>query len=586
MNDSLPIWNLKDLYTSLKSKEISKDIKTAQNKTNLFVKRNSTKVHLMDGKKLSKEIKAYEDICLIIGKLYSFASLSFSVNSEKPEFGQLYQKIKELSSEIFSNLIFFELEIMNLNKTVSSRLIKDKDLSYWKPWLRKIFYRKPYQLSSELEKFIAENKPNTRGAWVRLFDETSASLRFNYNGKLITETNILNLLSDKNSNIRKKAAKEFSRVLNENIKTRSLIINTISRDKSVEDKKRGFLKPISSRNLDNDVEDQVVKALATSVTNRFSDLSHRYYQIKSSWFKKPALNWWDRNAPLPNSPTDKWSWQEAKEIVLTSFEDFSPEISKIAKLFFDKNWIDAKIRSGKDSGAYSHPTVPNVHPYILMNYSGKSRDVMTLAHELGHGVHQTLSARNGYFLSDTPLTLAETASVFGEMLVFQNLLAKSKNKNSKKHLIAGKVEDMLNTVVRQIAFHNFETQFHDARKNNELTPKQISQIWMETQSQALGKYIVLDKSYEPLWSYIPHFIHTPFYVYAYAFGDCLVNSLFQVWKNGEKDFTYKYLNLLKSGGIHHHKQALSPFNLDASDKRFWNKGLNTISDLIDELENL
>ena len=348
---------------------------------------------------------------------------------EKPEFGQLYQKIKELSSEIFSNLIFFELEIMNLNKTVSSRLIKDKDLSYWKPWLRKIFYRKPYQLSSELEKFIAENKPNTRGAWVRLFDETSASLRFNYNGKLITETNILNLLSDKNSSIRKKAAKEFSRVLNENIKTRSLIINTISRDKSVEDKKRGFLKPISSRNLDNDVEDQVVKALATSVTNRFSDLSHRYYQIKSSWFKKPALNWWDRNAPLPNSPTDKWSWQEAKEIVLTSFEDFSPEISKIAKLFFDKNWIDAKIRSGKDSGAYSHPTVPNVHPYILMNYSGKSRDVMTLAHELGHGVHQTLSARNGYFLSDTPLTLAETASVFGEMLVFQNLLAKSNQKS-------------------------------------------------------------------------------------------------------------------------------------------------------------
>ena len=586
MNKSLPIWNLNDLYTSLESKEITTDIKTAKKKTDLFVKRNAKKVHLMNGKNLYKEIKAYEEICQIIGKLYSFASLSFSINSDKPKFGQHYQKIKELSSEIFSNLIFFELEIMNLNKTASSKLKKSKELLYWEPWLRKIFTRKPYQLSNELEKFIAENKPSTRGAWIRLFDETSASLRFNYNGKLITETNILNLLSDKNGNTRKKAAKEFSRVLNENIKTRSLILNTISRDKSVEDKKRGFLNPISSRNLDNDVEDEVVKALASSVTSRFGELSHRYYKIKSSWFKKEKLNWWDRNAPLPNSPIEKWSWKEAKDIVLNSFEDFSPEISKIAKVFFDKNWIDAKIRSGKDSGAYSHPTVPSAHPYILMNYNGKSRDIMTLAHELGHGVHQILSARNGYFLSDTPLTLAETASVFGEMLVFQNLLAKTKSKIGKKHLIAGKVEDMLNTVVRQIAFHNFETIFHDTRKNNELTPEQISEIWMQTQSQALGECIHLDKSYEPLWAYIPHFIHTPFYVYAYAFGDCLVNSLYQVWKSGEKDFTSKYLNLLQSGGIHHHKEALSPFNLDASHKKFWNKGLDNISELIDELENL
>jgi len=399
----------------------------------------------------------------------------------------------------------------------------------------------------------------------------------------LSETEVLNLLSDPDPEIRKDAGLIFSNVLNQNKRTRSLIINTISRDKFIEDNKRGFKNPISSRNLDNDVEDDVVTALAMAVTNRFSDLSHRYYALKAKWFDKEKLNWWDRNAPLPNKPSQKWTWDDARNIVLNSFSELSPEIEHIAKKFFDNNWIDAKIRNGKDSGAFSHPCVPDVHPYILMNYNGKSRDVMTLAHELGHGVHQVLSSENGYFLSDTPLTLAETASVFGEMLVFQNLLSQTDTKN-KKSMIAEKVEDMLNTVVRQIAFHNFETEFHNRRKQSELTPDQISEIWMDTQSAALGESIYLDESYKPLWSYIPHFIHTPFYVYAYAFGDCLVNSLWQVRLSGKSNFTDLYLNLLKSGGKFHHKEALAPFSLNASDPEFWNKGLDTISSLIDELE--
>ena len=584
MLGDLPVWDLSDLYKSHNDKKLSSDIKEVKSISKTFIEKYKGNLEQLNSSQLNEAINYYERINQILGKLYSYASLSFAINTDKAEYGQHYQKIKELGSEIYAQLVFFELEIMNLNKQSSQDHLASNYLKKWGPWLRRIFDRKPYQLSSDLEQFIAEKGPSGRGAWVRLFDESSSDLRFQFRDEVLSETEVLNLLSDTDPEIRKDAGLTFSNVLNQNKRTRSLIINTISRDKFIEDNKRGFKNPISSRNLDNDVEDDVVNALAMAVTNRFSDLSHRYYKLKAKWFGKEKLNWWDRNAPLPNKPSQKWTWNEARNIVLNSFSELSPEIEKIAKKFFDNNWIDAKIRNGKDSGAFSHPCVPDVHPYILMNYNGKSRDVMTLAHELGHGVHQVLSSENGYFLSDTPLTLAETASVFGEMLVFQNLLSQADTKDNKKSMVAEKVEDMLNTVVRQIAFHNFEIEFHNRRKQSELTPDQISEIWMSTQSAALGEAINLDNSYKPLWSYIPHFIHTPFYVYAYAFGDCLVNSLWQVRLSGKKNFTDLYLNLLKSGGKFHHKEALAPFALNASDPEFWNKGLDTISSLIDELE--
>ena len=586
MLGDLPHWDLNDLYKSDKDINFQNDKEKANNLARDFINNYQNKVNNLTSNELKEAIEDYEEINETIGKLYSYVSLSFSINTDKPEYGQKYQEIRELASKIYSDLIFFELEIMNISDEDSSSLMSNENISIWKPWLRRIFKRKPFQLSNDLEQFIAEKSPSGRGAWVRLFDESSSDLRFNIKGDIISETQILNLLSDQDPELRKEAGLEFSRVLDDNKRTRSLILNTISRDKFIEDKKRGFKNPISSRNLDNDVEDEVVKALAEAVTARFSDLSHRYYKLKSQWFGKEKLNWWDRNAPLPNKPNQKWSWNEAREIVLSSFMELSPEIAKIAGKFFDNNWIDAEIRNGKDSGAYAHPCVPEVHPYILMNYSGKSRDVMTLAHELGHGVHQTLASENGYLLSDTPLTLAETASVFGEMLVFQKLLSKADTEENKKSMIAEKVEDMLNTVVRQIAFHNFETAFHDKRKSNELMPEQISEIWMETQSQALGDAIKLDDSYKPLWSYIPHFIHTPFYVYAYAFGDCLVNSLFNTYEQGLMNFDDKYINLLKSGGSKKYDELFRPFNLNLSKKSFWKKGLNVIEGFIDELETL
>ncbi len=584
MNNNLPIWNLSDLYEGFESDEIKSDFDYISVGSEQFVSKYKNKIENLTSSEFNQSIHDYENLYEKIGKLFSFASLSFAINSDKPEFGSEYQKIKDFASEISSKLIFFELEIMNLDDLVAKEFLSSEDLLKWKPWLKKILKRKKFQLSNELEQFIAQKNPVSKGAWVRLFDESSSDLRFVFENKVLNETEILNLLTDVNENVRKKAGMSFSKVLNENLRTRALILNTISRDKYIEDKQRGFKNPISSRNIDNDVEDEVVEALASSVTNRFKSLSHRYYKLKSSWLGKEKLNWWDRNAPLPEKSEKLWTWDEAKEIVLNSFAELSPEIEKIASKFFANNWIDAKIRIGKDSGAFSHPCVPDVHPYILTNFNGKSRDVMTLAHELGHGVHQVLSSKNGYFLSDTPLTLAETASVFGEMLVFQKLLSDTKDNKTKKIMISEKVEDMLNTVVRQIAFHNFETEFHNKRKEQELLPDQISDIWMKTQSDALGDYIILDDSYRPLWSYIPHFVHTPFYVYSYAFGDCLVNSLWQVRKENKENFTDNYLNLLKSGGQYHHKEALSPFNLDAGDSNFWDKGLDTISDLIYEIE--
>ena len=403
---------------------------------------------------------------------------------------------------------------------------------------------------------------------------------------MLSEAEILNLLSDPNPENRKLAGKSLSEVLENNKRILGMILNVISRDRYIEDNKRGFKGIVSSRNLDNDVEDEVVNTLVTTVNNAMPKLTHRYYKWKAKQFGKTKLDWWDRNAPLPQTTDKLIKWSEAKDIVLDSFASFHPEISKLASLFFENDWIDASVRKGKASGAFAHPSVPSLHPYVLVNYQGKIRDVMTLAHELGHGVHQILAAKNGLLMADTPLTLAETASVFGEMLVFRKLLDES-HIQLKKQLLAGKIEDMLNTVVRQIGFHQFEVKFHEARIKSELTPNEIGDIWMETQSHAVGPNINLTEDYRVLWGYIPHFVHTPFYVYAYAFGDSLVNALWYSYQKSDKDiFAKKYIEMLSAGGTKSHNELLKPFGLSAYDKSFWDKGVSMISGLMDELESI
>ena len=582
--NKLPKWNLDEIYVGHNDPKIDKDLKKLSKLSNQFIDKWKGKIKNLSGKEISNCLKEYEKINEIMGLLSTHSSLSFASNMEDVEVSRYNAKISDNLSLLFSKLIFLSLEISSVNNKIFKAWENDKVSKRWIPLIKNLRKRKKYQLSPLVEEILVEKSPTGRSSWVRLFDETSAALRFPYGKQTLTEAEILNKLSDSNPESRKIAGKSLSKILKDNSRLFGMILNVISRDKYVEDSKRGFGSILESRNLDNDIENKVVDSLVSTVSKKMPDLTHKYYKWKAKVFKKKKLDWWDRNAPLNHSENTLIKWDDAKDIVLEAFNDFNPKISKIAKQFFDNNWIDAEPRKGKASGAFAHPSVPSHHPYILMNYQGKVRDVMTLAHELGHGVHQVLASKNGYLLADTPLTLAETASVFGEMLVFQKLLSKADSKQEKNSMIAEKVEDMLNTVVRQIAFHNFETSFHNKRKSNELTPDEISEIWMETQSQALGDAINLDDSYKPLWSYIPHFVHTPFYVYAYAFGDCLVNSLWQVRLSGQSSFTESYINLLKSGGKKHHREALAPFGLDASDPEFWNIGLNTISSLIDELE--
>jgi oligoendopeptidase F len=442
---------------------------------------------------------------------------------------------------------------------------------------------KPYQLSDDLERLFHEKGMTGRAGWSRLFSETMTALRFEVDGQPLTIEPALNLLVSPDEAVRRKGAAVLTRVFRENVRLFTLITNTLAKDKEISDRWRGFPDVASDRHLANNVEPEVVEAMVSAVRSRYAAISHRYYAMKARWLGKEKLEYWDRNAPLTETDR-KIPWGEAQEIVLGAYERFSPDLAGIARTFFDKGWIDAPVREGKGPGAFSHPTVPSAHPYIMMNYLGKPRDVMTLAHELGHGAHQVLANGQGVLMSATPLTLAETASVFGEMLTFKAILASANTPKEKKLLMAQKVEEKINTVMRQVAFYQFERHVHSERRAGELTSERLGEIWMEVQAESLGPSIRLGDGYEVYWAYIPHFIHSPFYVYAYAFGDCLVNSLYAVYEKSEAGFQERYLEMLKAGGTKHHKELLAPFGLDASDPGFWAMGLDVIEAMIGELE--
>ena len=582
----LPAWRLEDLYPDKDSDLLKGDLAAADNDAAAFRADYEGRLADLSGAQLAEALRRFEEVQELLGRLMSYAQLLYNTDLSNAETGRFYQSIQEKVTQVSSRLLFFTLEINDIDEAALTAKLKDPGLARYEPWLRDRRAFRPYQLAEQLERLLHEKDVSGRAAWTRLFDETMAALRFPLDGKQVTESQILNKLSDRKEETRKKAAKSLASVLRDNLRLFSQVTNTLAKDKAIEDGWRGHQRPVSSRNLANMVEDEVVDALASSVTEAYPRLSHRYFRLKAKWFGKEKLDYWDRNAPLPQDIDRKIPWQEAESRVLNAYGAFSPDLAEIGKRFFKERWIDAEVRPGKSSGAFSHPTVPSAHPYILMNYQGRVRDVMTLAHELGHGVHQVLSARQGYLMADTPLTLAETASVFGEMLTFQSLLREEDDPERRKVMLAGKVEDMLNTVVRQIAFHNFETRLHDERREGELLPESICDIWMETQSESFGDAIRLDEDYRVFWCYIPHFIHVPFYVYAYAFGDCLVNSLYAVYQEAEEGFAEKYLEMLKAGGSKRHKELLAPFGLDASDPAFWNKGLGVIEGMIDELERL
>ena len=583
----LPRWNLNDLYSGPKAPKLKADLAWAGAESKKFRRAFEGKLKGLDGKGLGRAIARYETIAEHIGKIMSYGHLLHATNMSDPEVGAFFQTLQERVTDISTDTLFFTLELNRISDAVLKRQLKHPKAARYAPWVRDCRVFRDHQLSDEAEKLLHEKSLTSHSAWIRLFGETMADIRLTVKGKRTREMTLadtLNLLSDKKPEVRKQSAKALSEGLDKNIRTFALITNTLAKDKEIEDQWRRYPEPQSYRNLANQVEDEVVAALVKAVRKNYANLSHRYYKLKAKWFGVRQLNTWDRNAPLPEDSDRRFSWAQAQSTVLAAYGGFDPKMAAIAKRFFDKRWIDAPPEPGKDSGAFSHSTVPSVHPYVMMNFHGRARDVMTLAHELGHGVHQVLSTDQGALMSDTPLTLAETASVFGEMLTFREMLSTEKSPKRRRILLAGKVEDMMNTVIRQIAFHQFEEHVHNERPKGELSADRLGEIWMKVQRESLGPAFRYDDQYRHLWAYIPHFLHAPFYVYAYAFGDCLVNSLYDVFQSGHPGFQEKYFDMLKAGGTLRHTELLAPFGLDASDPAFWNRGLGVISGFIDELE--
>jgi oligoendopeptidase F len=589
---ALPEWDLSDLYPGRDSPELMNDLAASEREAAGLRERCEGKLATLSGAALGAAIASYERLQETLGRVMSYAYLVYAGDMGDAEIGRFFQTMQERVNAITSTILFFTLELNRIDDKTLAEKMADSALAHYAPWLRDTRAFRPYQLADDIEKLLHEKSISGRSAWVRLFDETMAGLRFPWEskggegGKSLTSAEVLHRLSDHDGAVRKKAADVLGKVLAQNVRGFALITNTLAKDKETEDRWRGFKRPISSRNLQNFVEDEVVDALIAAVRSAYPSLSHRYYRLKAKWFGVAQLESWDRNAPLPDEDDRIIPWPEAQRTVLEAYGAFSKELAAIGSRFFAARWIDAPVRPGKAPGAFAHPTVPSAHPYLLLNYQGKQRDVMTLAHELGHGVHQILAGAQGTLMSDTPLTLAETASVFGEMLTFRALLAAETDPKRRKIMLAGKVEDMLNTVVRQIAFVEFERRVHDERRESELTPDRLCEIWLDIQRESLGPAIKLDGLYKYYWTYIPHFIHSPFYVYAYAFGDCLVNSLYAVYQGAAPGFAEKYLTMLRAGGTLRHKELLAPFGLDAADPAFWQKGISVIAGFIDELEAL
>ena len=584
---SLPEWDLKDLYPGLDSPELKRDLEQADAECIAFEQAYKGKLQAMTtGGTLVEAVRRFEALEDRLGRLISYASLVYAGNTTDPVRAKFYGDMQERITKASLHLLFFALELNRVDDAALDAAMGDPALGHYRPWIEDVRMEKPYQLEDRVEELFHEKSVTGYSAWNRQYDETVAGLRFKIGRKELSIELALNLLQDADGKKRKEAAQALAKTFKENLRPFTLITNTLAKDKEISDRWRGFKDVADARHLANRVEPEVVEALVSAVRAAYPKLSHRYYALKAKWFGKKSLPYWDRNAPLPKVAQRTIPWTDARATVLTAYGAFSPKMAEVADQFFEKNWIDAPVRDGKQPGAFAHPTVPSAHPYVLLNYQGKPRDVMTLAHELGHGVHQVLAAPNGPLMAPTPLTLAETASVFGEMLTFRKLLAQTTDAKQRKAMLAAKVEDMINTVVRQIAFYSFERKVHLERRNGELTSDKLCELWMSVQSESLGPAIELKEGYETFWTYIPHFIHSPFYVYAYAFGDCLVNSLYAVYQKSADGFAERYLAMLSAGGTKHHAELLAPFGLDARDPKFWDGGLSVIAGLIDELEGL
>jgi oligoendopeptidase F len=580
----LPEWNLSDLYDGPDSPTLKADLAAARANARGLNARYGGRLATLDAAGLADLFEAYEQLCDALSRIGAFAYLYYCTALQDTARANFHQTMQERLNECWTDLLFVTLELNKLEDAALAGKMTAPRLKRFQPWVRDQRAFRAHQLSDEVERMLHERNVVGAAAWARLFEETLSALHFTVAGKELNVSEVINLLSNKDRAVRREAGAAFAKGLGDNSRLFALIMNTLIKEKEIDDRWRRYKRPISYRNLSNQVEDEVVDALIEAVRQAMPNLSHRYYKLKARWLGLDHLEYFDRAAPLPDDDDRVIPWREAADLVLSSYEKFSPEMARIGRRFFDHDWIHAPVQPGKASGAFAYGTVPSKHPYLLVNYLGKTRDVMTLAHELGHGVHYMLAAHNGPLMMHTALTLAETASVFGEQLTFRALLDAESEQRRRRVMLASKVEDMLNTVVRQIAFCEFERALHEARRAGELSPEAIGAIWLKVQGESLGPAIHLAPEYGTYWAYISHFIHSPFYVYAYAFGDCLVNALYAVYQDAERGFQEKYLNLLRAGATQRHKELLAPFGLDAGDPSFWSKGLGVISGLIDQLE--
>jgi oligoendopeptidase F len=568
---SLPEWNLGDLYSGLNDPAIKRDLDRMDAECTAFEDAFKGKLAELAqspqaGSALAEAVRQYEAIDDLTGRLGSYAGLMHAGNTLDPARTKFYGDVQERLTAASTHLLFFALELNRIDDKLLEAAMGDPALGHYRPWLEDVRRYRPYQLEDRVEQLFHEKSMTASAAWNREFDATIARLRFKVGGKSLAIEPTLSLLQDRSGEKRKAAAQALAATFEDHVQQFVLITNTLAKDKEISDRWRGFADIADDRHLSNRVEREVVDALVGAVRAAYPLLSHRYYALKAHWFGKKRLPYWDRNAPLPQVPSRTVGWTEARNTVLTAYGAFSPKMAAIAERFFDERWIDAPVRPGKAPGAFAHPTTPSAHPYVLLNYQGKPP--------------------NGALMAPTPLTLAETASVFGEMLTFRKLLAATRDNKERKAMLAAKVEDMINTVVRQIAFYTFERAVHTERKSGELTADRIGELWLEVQRESLGPAIELKPDYATFWAYIPHFIHSPFYVYAYAFGDCLVNSLYAVYEHAAEGFAERYLAMLAAGGTKHHTELLAPFGLNARDPSFWQGGLGVIERMIEELESL
>ncbi|MGB0352637.1 MAG: M3 family oligoendopeptidase [Paracoccaceae bacterium] len=581
----LPEWDLSDLYPSVDAPELKRDMEFLTKECAAFAADYEGKLANLDAKAMLDCVLRYEKIDMVAGRIMSFAGLRYYQKTTHAGRAKFMSDCQDKITNATTALVFFSLEFNRLDEAhLEALLAANAELARYRPVFDRMRAMKPYQLSDEMEKFLHDQSVVGAAAWNRLFDETIAGMSFEVDGEVMGIEATLNCLSEQNRAKREAGARALVKGFAAQLPLFARVHNTLAKEKEIEDRWRKLPSAQAARHLANHVEPEVVEALRNAVVAAYPRLSHRYYALKAKWLGLETLEVWDRNAPLPMEDERIVPWIEARRIVTEAYSAFDPRMAELAEPFFTDGWIDAAVKEGKAPGAFAHPTVADAHPYVMLNYLGKPRDVMTLAHELGHGVHQRLAAGQGELLSSTPLTLAETASVFGEMLTFRRMLSEAKDQAARKVMLAGKVEDMINTVVRQIAFYDFECKLHAARREGELTPDDIKALWMSVQAESLGPVFNFMEGYETFWAYIPHFVHSPFYVYAYAFGDGLVNALYAAYEEGQDGFEEKYFDMLKAGGSKHHKELLAPFGLDASDPAFWDKGLSMIESMIDELE--